>query len=233
MRKISIVGAAILAVFAFSAIAAASAFAEPELLVNAKTFAGSVPVVTTGTLLLEDSGAGTAVECKGSFVGETESKLGLLTLVEAEGVNFTETVNVGKFATCKFEKVGLCDATPAPEVKPINLPWHIELLLEEPTTGTNLYILMILEWETKGEPGWEVMCTAPIVGLTTDTCKGETGADLTNVTGPPEELLGAFLENEELATPSVTCSVGGAKTGLVVSVATPITSTSGALNVSG
>jgi hypothetical protein len=97
------------------------------------------------------------------------------------------------------------------EVKARNLPWQIEIYETENT------VLGRLENAGNGEPGWEVKCKAPILGSTTDECLAEAGNPETllfenkNTGGETPLLVLATFEHARKAK----CSLGGAKSGEV------------------
>jgi hypothetical protein len=230
MRKFQILGLALFAVFAFSAVAAASAFAEVEgeLLGNGAKIEGSgltieiKPTAENEFLLLEDMNATGKPDilCSGILAGTIEpetsegavrARLGLitkvLTLTGGEAGNLVECV----------DDSGIC-SSPV-DVTAIHLPWHWEILLMKGVSVSSLwYYLFMLLLEPSNNPGYTVDCNS-ILGLVEDTCQAESEADgssgpLMNETGG---LLGEFSENEtetEGTVPGI-CSVGGAKQGLL------------------
>jgi hypothetical protein len=231
MRKIYTVGLAVVAVFAFSVIAAASASAATEwLLEGAAIPSPGDTVETTGELLLEDTGTGTQIECSGKFdgtvgPGATDKIEKILNLAGVEETSNENLAKVTKPAIdCKVEAAGLCNVTVGALiwVFPLHLPWKTELLLPEAT----LWVDDIVSG-TGGEPGYEVSCST-IIGVQTDVCEGKPGSIETNVTGGVE---GVF-EEAETFNPRGTCSIGGAKTALTVGKGITAPTTGGTLTVS-
>lgn len=92
-------------------------------------------------------------------------------------------------------------------------------------SGTT-YFMLTLNVAGK-EPSFTIVCES-LLGKVEDTCKGEFGAILTNVTGGVDA---EWSETNETINPPLTCSVGGAKTGLIVGVSL-LKSSSGTLTVS-
>jgi hypothetical protein len=175
MRKIQIIGLALVAIFAFSAIAAASAFAAPEWLFNGLTFTGKLAVLSAGTLLLEDLKGGllleaASVNCTGTNTGAVESS--------AAG----EIAAIENIA-CTNEK-----NCPNPSATPVNLPWSTvlslagtpELLIDTATTTAGTKVV-----------GWKVVCTGITDECTLASGKSEMGNNSEGVTSlfvsPPTE----------------------------------------------
>ena len=206
MKKLHIIGLALVAVFAFAAISVATASAETTLL--AEWLAGGTQVsentaaTNEGELLLEDMGTGTDVSCSGKFVGTIGlSGVDSITLVEdLEGKD--NSLN------CVITAKGACEEANGSliTVVPVNLPWATLLYLM--ADGT---FLDEISSSGAGAPGYLVECKA--LGIKVDdTCSGATQTVETNVTGAVE---GAFSENET-TTPPGNCTIGGSKQGLVV-----------------
>jgi hypothetical protein len=194
MRKIRLVGLALFAVFAFSAVAAASAFAESEWLDNgAVTVAGAVKaeLKTEGTerLLLADMKGG---------IGGGEVDL----LCEAKSTGLigakVDTVETATATNCVVD-TGLC---PEPTVTARHLPWKTEILLVGGVFRDDIT-------ETAGAggaPGWLVKCS-----IVEDECLSNEGfTELTNLAGGGVDVL-----FNEATSPAATCSRGGAGQGLI------------------
>jgi hypothetical protein len=247
MRKFKILGLALCAVFAFSAVAAASAFAEVEgelLGGGARIEAAGLtievkPSAENEFLLLEDMNATGKPDilCSGILDGTiepelneglTRARLGLitavLTLTGGEAGNLVECVDDN----------GIC-SSPV-DVTALNLPWHWEILLMKGVAVTSLwYYLFILLLETGKIPAYSVDCNS-ILGLVEDTCQAESATDgsagpIMNETGG---LLAEFSENETELEGTVpgTCSTGGAKQGLLFGDGFITSPNAGALTVS-
>jgi hypothetical protein len=131
MRKIQIVGFALIAAFAFSAFGAASAFAaSPEWLVSNEKVAGATKVDSEGTVLLTDLNAKVKLECTGTDKGTVTGEKA------AEETTVTATACTTLEGTC-----------PSPSAKAADLPWKLEL------SGTAPTVLKFL-----GKSGYEVVC---------------------------------------------------------------------------
>jgi hypothetical protein len=220
MKKIHLIGLALFAVFAFSAVSVATASATELLwLVDGEpiTAEGGEPSETEGELELSDlkTALGVAkVLCSGLFVG---------TVGPGAHDLITGVLNLNSEPIANGDLTGLAlDCTndgncPSPLVWPENLPWSTTLEL----MGSELepLFLDLFSEDGFGLPAWEVDCTEPLIGLLEDLCEGETSVDLENM---PEEndVLGTFnaaeLEAEGL---NATCTLGGAGSGVVNSPA--------------
>lgn len=208
MRKIQIVGLALVAMFAFSAASATSASAVSKLLWNNGEITALLLVLVEPTaelLLLEDMNAigKPDILCSGDLDGMIESG-GVLGFIEElltlAGVNEANTVS------CVSDN-GTCEG--AVLVTAINLPWHLEVVLI-----AGRYLLHFLNGveEPGKEPGYITDClTLGGLLLVEDKCEGLTYALLANEAGG---LLAEFSENEEITT-AANCTVGGAKQGLL------------------
>jgi len=186
MRKIQIIGLALVAIFAFSAIAAASAFAAPEWLFNGATFTGKLPVLSLGTLLLEDM--------KGGLFLEAASVL--CTGLDAGSVTAPASDEVTEITEIKCTNESGC---PNPTATPINLPWTTALSLATDTIDTAKTTV------GSKEIGWTVACT----GIA-DECSNASGITLMENNS---EGVTAFF-NEGVTEPAK-CTRGGASQGLV------------------
>jgi hypothetical protein len=187
MRKIHTIGLALVAVFAFFAIAATSAFALSEWLVDGASVPSTakVHVETTGTVVLADLGAGVTVECAGGGLGMVWEGQG--TIEEAEATSCTTLA-------------GSCGG---PSAKAVNTPWNVEILLLEPADE---HYLLMLKNGGKGAPGWEVTCFS----IFKDACTTEAGEPLTE-NMPLESDVLAIFDQGSLAT----CTLGGSGQGEV------------------
>ena len=237
MSKLKIAGLALIAVFAFSVVAAASASAAPEWLANGAAITSALPATITGELELEDTnvlGSAVSIKCSGSFKGTIgPGATDLITEVEGKAGEKT-TLAGGTPVVCAFVNKGPCETAMTPLALALHLDWSTELTLE--TRGTeDLYVDLIKEnvSEKEGLPGWEVL-ECLVLGLSEgDACTGNTGADVKNTA---TDVEGEFLgKTDAVVTPAATCSLGGGVTGLLQSL-TPglITLNEGAtLQVSG
>jgi len=183
MRKIHTIGLALVAVFAFCAIAASSAFALSEWLVDGASVSSTakVHVETTGSVVLADLSAGVTVECTGSGLGM---------VWEGQG-----TIEEAKATSCTT----LAGSCGSPNAAAVHLPWNVEILLLEPADE---HYLLMLKTSGAGEPGWEVTCFS----IFKDGCTTEAGEPLTEnmpLETVPDVL--AIFDQGSLAN----CTLGG------------------------
>jgi hypothetical protein len=209
MKKYQIV-MAFIAVFAFSAVAVASASAETTLLAewlfNGAAVTALLSVETSGNLNLSTLVLGIdAVEilCEGIFDGSVgpngeDEITAVLTTPGKEEVS--KTALSGVFINCTTQAGSAteeCGKTGAlAEVWPLNLPWHTNLFLME--SGTFLDSLFAGTGETT-QPGYEVRCVSG--GKAENTCRGNTSSTITNGT---TDVMGAFDSTSE----KVKCTTG-------------------------
>jgi hypothetical protein len=208
MKKIQMLGIALVALFAFSAISASLASAETTLLAewlaNGAPITTELSVVTTGlinlsTLVLGLNGV--EVDCEGSFdgfVGPNGTDLiteVLNALGEAIGQNL-----VGLSLSCevKSEINNECDGVgKLAELWVDNLPWNTNLELME--SGAFLdHIFVAGATENSLEPGYHVFCP---VKNKENLCTGLTSSTITN---GATSVLGVFDATSEKAT----CTTG-------------------------
>jgi len=218
MKKIQILGLALCAVFAFSAVVAASAFAEHEYLIKGEVLkAGNLnkaTVTSVGELLLEDMkgglfGEGVDLLCSGENLGEflAANDFEVISIFPLGGTD----PGTGAISVKCETMAGVCGE---PEAKAVDLPWLVEVVL----VGTASRGL--LQTGGAGEPGWNVTCNK----IVEDACTGTTSTSLTNTaTG----VTAAF----EAASEAGSCTRGGAKEGLVEGTIT-FTSSEGVLAIS-
>lgn len=199
MKKLHIVGLAIVAVFAFSAFAASSAFAvEPQWLVGGKIIASSVAVKSSigpAGLFLQDMQLKIAILC------EEGTNAGFVLPKGADEV--TEAV-------CTKLKVveGACVE---PSVEAINLPWTTQLT--EPETG--VFVDLITKGTGgNGAAGWSVGCLVlGILGF--DKCTTNLGSTL--IESEAGGAINATFREAEPEANWAACSLSGNKlVGLVV-----------------
>ena len=186
MRKIHIVGLALVAAFAFSAVAVASASAHEWLTKAGAKVEKAEKSTTDGLLLLHlkkigalEGGGELTVHCEGSFDGT----VGPGAADKVEKVLGTKGELGTEASPIKCEVVestnSICKAKTAVSVIPIHVPWATELLL----IGSTLYD-HFFEEGTNGQPGYKTTCNG--IGV---TCEGleraeflaniETGAEFT------------------------------------------------------
>lgn len=235
MRKFYTLGLALAAVFAFCAMAAATAFAvNPEWLINGNAVTALTSVVTTGELLLEDMnvpliGAAGATCKGGSFVGSVgpNGEDEITEVLNAAGEALGQGLTAPNFI-CTGE--GACAAEADVELKPENLPWHTQLELN---ASGQIVDHLFGTGAAGGEPAWDVMnCLTPF-GAQGDLCEGLNFALVENMlTNGVSDLLANF--EEAAPTEAATCEKGGAGSGLLNSLGTGLISAlTGELTVSG
>jgi hypothetical protein len=207
MKKVSFVFSGLIVVFAISALAGPAFAASPEWIVAGKPTAIEVASITAEKLGLEDMsvfGGPVAVIC------ETEM-LGVVGPVSDGEVIVVDDPLSGKgHLDCQFSRRGPCLDETA-EVEAVHLPWLTELL-DVMEGGVLMWRNMILN-SGAGAPGFEVECTT-ILGKVTDTCTGETSLLVENF-APTKDVTTVFDEASEAAA----CSMSGAESGLVSSMA--------------
>jgi hypothetical protein len=204
MLRIQMIGLALVAALFMSAVAAGSASAAHEWLINGAPLTSTLKVHSVGLVLLEDTkapGGAVQVHCKGFDAGTVSpGGLDLVESVTAELLKGSDKI------PCTFDKVGACKSNVTPTALALNLPWRTELVLN----GTSVRDLILADGH--GEPGWSVTCTNIFGGTTEDHCLAEAGkpgsVSLTNVAGG---VLGTF----DKLTPNAKCSLGGAESGHV------------------
>jgi hypothetical protein len=222
MRKIQILGMALFAVFAFSAVAAASAFAASEWEVEGVKLTTTLPAETQGSLSLiklvssTNSAILVEVHCEGIFDG-TVGPGSKDTINKVLNLAMEEIGQLGGLALeCKVEAGGMsglldCELGSTALVWAENLPWNTELELMEPSGA----ILDRLGFPAgAGVPAYEVECktTSGIVG--SELCEGATSAEVKNDTGTPMGVFGEF--SAAVGSEEANCTMTGEKTGLNV-----------------
>jgi len=223
MKRFYVIGVALVAVLAFSALAAASAsatFLLAEWLLNGVAIAPGAEdlVEIEGEVTLEDREGvpvigNAAVKCSGIFVGTVSSNSqDLIT----EVLSLTHTA-----PPLKCPRVLGCEAsTLEPEVSPVNLPWETEAELFE-QTGTTIFVDLIMKAGQK--IGW-IVKNCLVLGLPqTDECTtpkngGEAGgAGISELTLEGALPLGVFslAVTELTGTPLALCTASNLESGVV------------------
>jgi hypothetical protein len=216
MKKIHILGVALVAIFAFGAVATSAFALESTWLSDGEKVAAATEAKITGELALTDLkvpvfGA-TTVLCSGILDGTIgPGKVDLITdilnlsgtLEEALSVlNSLEVAETNSMLNCVADK-GACTEGSLAWVTPYGLPWDTEISL----SGTVYLDLLLSE---KGVPGYEVECENALVGKVTDRCQGNTSAVLVNEAG------GLLSEFNETQSEKGNCSQGGTGEGDLV-----------------
>ncbi len=175
------VGAALLAVVAFSAIALASSASAAIVYLLAEWLNNNVALTSTilgesvTELLLEDTkvtaagGLAVSVNCLGLLIGDfgTDGADDLTEVLNPAGTQISLTALSEPGLSC--EKESLCESGKAWAV---NLPWLSLLELWEEGTSSGFVVLLK---GTKGNLGWYTECT--ILGVKgTDECTTPEGA---------------------------------------------------------
>jgi hypothetical protein len=191
MLRIQMIGLAIVASLAMSAIAAGSAMAAHEWLINGSPITVAKKIHSKGLLLLTDhnplgnASLETAVHCKGFDAGTVgPGGADLIESITAELLGTNDKI------TCAFDKTGGCEASPAPLALALHLPWRTELYL----VGTEVRDMIVADGA--GEPGYKVICKAPLLGTITDECTAPLGSTgLANVAAGVEGIFEANSQN--------------------------------------
>jgi hypothetical protein len=196
MKKTHVFGFMVFAVFAFSVMMAASASAATlQWLANSKPITTPQLADITGTLELGNekaiAGFKIAVLCIGSFDGTVGPGAEDMITEVLDTAEKTVVLGTNEIA-CTNDK-----SCPSALAAPVNLPWLTRLELMG--TEAEPLFLDVLENGGKGEPGWEVMCEEPLIGLVEETCTAVPAkpgsADLEN--DPAEnDVLGTFVLEE-------------------------------------
>ncbi len=234
MRKFQILGVALVAVFAFGVITAASASAAPtfllaEWLVNGATFTGELEVESVGTILLEDTATGVNVICSGILDGLI-SENGLDRISDVLTLNGVTTISLVPLTEPSVE--GCTTMSPLcsePLVWPLHLPWDTQVeLMEEPAGTFLLFVVLVTESATGGGlPGWYVICMKTI-GEPVDQCTAKENGVI-DLSLELSLLLGQFSDplSTEAGEKLATCTLGSAESGVVETIPSEILLTGG------
>jgi hypothetical protein len=226
MRKVQVLGIALVAMLAFSAVLATAAFAG-EWLVEGKAITsaeGALNSETEGELKLisyaEKGSASVLAEitCSGIFdgtvgPGSTDTVTTLLNLSKEE-INKTALTELALLCNVTLDAGALTDCKVGTEnalLWAINLPWSTEIELM--SNGEELDVFL----DNAGKmPGYYVECES-LLGISgTNTCEGGVNiATLTNGTGTPTEVLGSFTKLAAMSE-RANCTLTGTETGEVI-----------------
>jgi len=228
-----ILGLALVAVFAFSAILAATASAETTLLadwlINGLIPTSAQPAVTEGSLELEEmTHGGTLILCSGSFHGTVSGNSGEdeITLVEDLVGNDVTATSAQRWVNCEYLKTSPCEATVGElvEVFPLGLPWKTLLVLIVNEKGAEVFDDLI----TTATAGYLVECK--VLGIKADiSCVGATGGLVEN---GASDVLSEFVLTDGIVTPLAKCSTPLGEGEGLLGGAGLTTSTAGTLTVS-
>src|SRR5262245_37550995 len=205
MLRIQTMGLTIVAAVALSGVAAPSASAAHEWLINGKPIASAVRVHASSLMLYDDTksvGGEIKVHCHrfmAAKVGPGAS--GLIENITAELLGTKNRIH------CAFDKAGGCKSNSLLLYLPLNLPWltlvtlingHVRDVIEQDPNGG-----------ATGNPGWKTVCTNVLGGETVDECTAASpSTGLANVAAGVEAKFDA-------ETPQANCSQGGSGAGLV------------------
>lgn len=196
MRKIQVLGIALVAMFAFSAIVASMASAETtllaEFLLNGAAITTAVATAGEGELILEDNKAGLGVKCSGILDGTVSSdgKDEVSTVLTLAGVTVTLTAPL----LCKSNKFCEESATDI-EASPEKLPFLSQAELTE--AGAFRDIVTAATYFT----------SCLVIGI-----KVSEECTATNASYEMLNLAGG-IEAMEKVSPNGTCTVGGSGAG--------------------
>jgi hypothetical protein len=211
MKKIQKVLWALLAVSAFGALIASSAFGETTLLAewlaNGAEITTNLATTTTGALLLEDTetiAGKAAVLCEGIFIGSVGAN-GKDETTEVQNLAKEKIGALGGLALKCVAETACAAATEASpiEVWPIGLPWKTELFLME--NGTFLDLV-----SGATTIGYELLCL--VLGINTeDTCTATDGeVEVVNDTDTGDAAIPAAA----LVSPRFNCTQSGKASGV-------------------
>jgi hypothetical protein len=221
MKRFQLTSVAMLALFVFGAVLAASASATVTFLL-AEWLVSGVAVTTElltevpGTLVLRDTGLKAAVKCEGFLDGWIgPNSLGYGSEVLNTAKESISTTNLSGLAhTCS--SVETCSGTA--ELWTLNLGWEIEVELME-DGGSIYYAALLLAHSGGGQPGWSTVCT--VLGIKEeDECTAPSGgAGVAEFTLSGTSLLVVSSEAFTLLAEATlaSCSLGGSETGEVSS----------------
>jgi hypothetical protein len=215
MRKIQLLGLAVFAVFAFSAVAvASSAFASESVwLAGGHTILAKLLTDGEGELKLTDLKTPifgeASILCSGlneGWVGGDEKDGNNPKWDEITRITGLNQATEPLWVLCTFVVRGGCETSTPPEAMPVNLPWLTELLLTLEATE-EVYLDDLIG--TGGPPGWTSRCL--VLGANTeDTCTKEpTSANIDNL---ETDVVALF---SEMISGLANCTQGGNEAGVV------------------
>jgi hypothetical protein len=195
MKKIHILGVALFVVFAFCAVAAASAFATPEFLDNGEsilastTFLSEIMSNSSGFgLLWEDMGNSTEIECMlGDNAGLLSTTPGLAEITEA-------------LCTEGLVILGWCSAPVS--IVALNLPWEVTLTLVI-EGGGDMYRVRLAN--AAENTGYLVECETAL-GKQDDPCTGASVTFLLENAAEGTLLAESDTKTEEEAETNTLCT---------------------------
>jgi hypothetical protein len=217
MKKIQIMGLILAAMFAFSALLASTASAEPTLLaewlINGLEVLTLTLVETTGSVLLADTSNGSDVICKWIFDGSVgpngEDEITEVLTLSGVAVTLASPLLCESGAVCE-------KSTTDVEISPEGLPWHTLLFLME---SNNSFLDLVFS------AGYVVKCLVLGLAVSDECTTMLTAGGVSNTTG-------GVTATEEALSPLGACSIGGAGTSEIVPLKGNLTTASGGLTVS-
>lgn len=201
MKKIQILGLALAALFALSAVMATMASAETTLLAewlfNGAAVTAALPVETTGELTLTSlllGVVGAAIKCAGIFDGTVNANgAGQVTALLNVAKEEIGKELVGLELICLVTVAGACGAVNAEaRLWTDQLPWNTTLELMEAGAILNHFL--------SATAGYHVFCPT-VMPVFEDLCFGLTSATMTN---GATDVIGKFDTTSEAAK----CSTG-------------------------
>jgi len=197
MKKIRVFSVVLATVAIVSAIAATSALALNKFLLDGAEITREIPVTLTGEFLLEDMGAFGTPDILCSLIWVGTIKVGGKTGSVTEALMLNNE-NLENMVDCEGQKT--CQGAEN-LLTVLELPWLLVADFSDPEAG-----------EATKEPTLKILCKTAI-GNISDTCAGGIG-------GPAENLANGTvlfeLSENELVSPTLNCTTGGLKSGLIV-----------------
>jgi hypothetical protein len=239
MKKIQVLGVALIALFAFGALTAMSAsaatFLLAEWLLNGNPIAAGASdlVEVVGELLLTDLkgvlGSPAMVLCSGILVGTAEANsLDTVTEVLNLAMEPIGSLPSGLALSCVAQEG--CETNTNPSVYPLGLPWESEAELMEDTT--TFFADLLKTKANGGLLGWEITNCLVLGTSNEDSCTTKEGAAELKLNGTT--LLGSFAEafTALAGLKNATCEKGGENAGVVEGEGTYVVSGGGELTAS-
>ncbi len=207
MTRLQILGVALIAVFAFGVVLAASASAETAfwledgVAITSLQSVGGTGLVNYTNLAL---GSELTVHCEGELMGSVGANgEGEVTEVLTSGGVATGTPLTGEFTNCEVTTSGLCTLHSLAEMWPLNLPWHTHLLLM-PAPEPEFLVIELAE--TGKIPDEEVKCSGPL-GAFSNTCGGQSSGSVENTAG----ITMTGIASLAVGTEPLPCELGEAQ----------------------
>jgi hypothetical protein len=200
MLRMQMVGLVVVGALVMSAVAAGSASAAHEWLINGTAITSRIVVHGSGLALLADTkapGGEIKIHCHAfgdGYVGPGGIGLALAVTAELLGTN--------NRISCTFDKAGACKSNAPVLALAIHLPVLTLLVL----SGGE--VRGLAESDGNGTPGAKFTCTNILGSETVDECTAEQGsAALKNVAAGVEVIADAL-------SPKANCTLGGTGAGV-------------------